>query len=376
MLVLAACYILIFVLLLVRRTELFSRYQYYCIFFIFIIALCILGSMFNSNVGLDIERHYEFLDLIRENGATFKQLVMGAYGGYKGLVTFNLIRLLVCKISYNNHLLPFIMTFISYSSISYILLDNYFEYRIKYSDLLKSLLITFTLTPYYFVVCGVRNGAAACLMALAIYIYLCKGNSILSFLVISFLAITIHPATLLAVPFVVISRLDFNVKTSIAVLVISLISNLFAKLLLLTGNSLLVSLGNSYLLYSSDDQFRSAYYFLFADLILIISYLIFVVFNLYSKNKIEFNSKLKRGLNFITYYSIFIIGNIGNYDLILRPSYVLGPLAPLALYFIKDRIKSFEDKRMQWLYSVCIYIVCILTICRYMLFFMKSTYLA
>lgn len=41
--------------------------------------------------------------------------------------------------------------------------------------------------------------------------------------------------------------------------------------------------------------------------------------------------------NFLAIYMIYILGNIGNYDMVLRPAYLLGVLAPVLGSFLSDK---------------------------------------
>ena len=128
-------------------------------------------------------------------------------------------------------------------------------------------------------------------------------------------------------------------------------------------------MAKSYLIYSSDGQFRSAQYFLTTDIILILLFA-FLLVKQYGKYLSSLNSgRSTRMYNFIALYGMYIIGNFGNYDLVLRPAYLFGPLAPMLGSLLYNNDYWRGKAGIQLIVKMGVLLICGYTVARYMTYF-------
>lgn len=337
------------------------------------LGLAMIAYLYDPvDTGFDVIRHYERIERIRQSNTDFGYFILRDSFGYGGLYTFNAICYLIAKLNINEHFLPFLVTLISYWICFYILRDWTARESISHRSYILSLLVGFSFMPYYFVMTGIRNGVAMCIMALALYLYLYREKSALLFLAIGALASTIHTSALIVVPFVFISRLGFDLKYIFFVLVGSLVMKQVATAAAAMGIPYISSMAKSYLLYSSENQFRSAQYFVMTDIFLIILFSLLILFQHRRYLAKAHAGKCSRLYNFISLYAAFIIGNVGNYDLVLRPAYLFGPLAPMLSCLLYNDEFWKGKMCLKFLIKIAVITVCTYTIFRYMAYFFAS----
>lgn len=371
MLILAISYIALFVVcVLVLNQRGANERQDKILWGLMTFALAIIAFLFDpTGTGLDVVRHFKRIELVRNTNITFDRYVLHNSFGYGGMYVFNAICYLIAKSNISNHILPFIVTAVSYAICFYILRDWTKQESISRRYYALSVLIGFAFLPYYFVMCGIRNGVAMCIMGLAIYEFLYKRKKLLTFFLLGAIAATIHTSVLIAVPFVLLSQLKLNYKSIGLVIVGTFALGIFAKALSKMSVPYLSEMAQSYLVYSSDGQFRSAQYFLTTDVILIVLFAVLMLCQ-YSKYLVPQNEGHNvRLYSFIALYGAYIIGNFGNYDLVLRPSYLFGPLSPMLGYLLYNDGYWKGKAGVQLLIKIFVVLLCGYTVARYMAFF-------
>lgn len=374
MLIVAISYIVFFIVcvLLLNRCGANER-QDKILWGLMAFALAIIAYLFEpTGTGLDVVRHFQRIEIVRNINITFDSYVLHNSFGYGGMYMFNAVCYFIAKLNISNHTLPFVVTLTSYVICFYILRDWTKRESIDGRYYALSVLIGFAFLPYYFVMCGIRNGVAMCIMGLAVYQYLYKRKSFLLFLLLGAIAATIHTSVLIAVPFVLLSQLKLNYKSIGLVYVGSFALGTVAKALSGMSVPYLSEMAKSYLVYSSDGQFRSAQYFLTTDVTLIVLFA-FLMLRQYSKYLVSQNEGRNVKLySFIALYSAYIIGNFGNYDLVLRPSYLFGPLSPMLGYLLYNGDYWKEKAGVQLVIKTFVALLCGYTVARYMAFFFSS----
>lgn len=333
-------------------------------------ALAIVSLLFDpTGSGLDVERHFQRIRMIKNTNMAFQNYVFHGSLGYEGLYVFNAVCYIIAKLDINEHILPFLATLTSYLICFYILRDWTEQESINRKYYALSMLICFAFLPYYFVMCGVRNGAAMCIMGLAIYQHIYKKKSVLCFLLVTAIAATIHTSVLIAVPFVILSKIKLSYKSGGIVFAGSLVLGIVAKSLSKMSIPYLSNMAKSYLIYSSDGQFRSAQYFLITDIILILLFA-FLFIKQYRRCILSRNDYPNtRMYNFIALYGAYIIGNFRNYDLVLRPAYLLGPFAPMLGYLLYNGDYWKGKAEIQLIIKTGVLLICGYTVARYMTYF-------
>ena len=213
---------------------------------------------------------------------------------------------------------------IDYSIIAYIYIDWY-EFKLN-RKCCFSILLCFTFLPFIFALSGLRNGMASCIEALAVYLFLHKRLGLKIFAILSLIAFTTHYISIVAIPIVIVSR--FKPKASIFGLIlfssffINFISNVFKN----SSNEVMRLISSAYISYSSEDQYWGSNYSLVVVLSLI--FIVIICYLIGRQYRLESSSEGLSIKSFCIYYSAYIIANIGNYDLVLRPAYIFGALSP------------------------------------------------
>ena len=231
--------------------------------------------------------------------------------------------------------------------------------------------LCFGCMPLLFVISGIRNALAACIMALAVYLFLYKNVKVYYFLFISIIAALIHPVALMAAFLALIAKLNLGLRGVIIIFAVIFSLNNLANILSNSSYSYLRQYSKYYLSYTSDSQYRSANYYLYFDIVIL---LIMVIS--YCVCKKDLLSKEEKKLYyFLTIYSVSTLAFIGNYDMILRPCYFIGAFSPIAYNLVET--KHLWPKKNRWLrifIKILIILMFILMFYKYMSFFYSWSY--
>ncbi len=332
----------IFLVALSKRIKISDK-QMKLLFFLFAVSLSCLAYYVNPPISWDLVRHEIWIESVRTSGISFQKFVFGKSsigGGYVGLYTFNFLRWVIISITKNNRWLSTLCVFIDYVCVGYIFVDWLTENR-KINIL--SLLLCFSFLPYVFAVSNIRTAFCASLLALGVYLYLYKKKRTVVFFILAFLAITVHPVGLIVIPFVFVAKRNWRVQAYIILFAISFLSSTIAELMLDSKYIFFQMIGSRFLSYTSDEQYRSSRAPLYVVFLLIVIFLTIHFLENETTKDIEDNGK-KAIYNFLTIYMIYILGNFGNYDMVLRPAYVLGPLSPILVSWIVDKKMWVHNK--------------------------------
>lgn len=310
---------------------------------LFSVSLANIAFFKDPKSGWDLISHFNYMDQIRQSSISFFDFLfinrrnIGS-SGYKDLISFNVIRFLVSKITTDNRFLPWLCVLIDYGIFSYILFDWGKENKMSGKTCCMSLLLCFTLMPYVYAYSGIRNVLSFAFAALGSYIYLYKNGKIYYFAILMFVAITIHPSSIICVPIVFLAKIPFAKKTVLILFCSSFALTSIANWLLTANNSFLKSIAQKYLLYSSEIQYRDARYILYGDFILVVLFFILLFF----RSNQCISSNRETVYNFLLLFLAYILSNIGNYDLFIRPTYLLGFFSPILVSQLNQR--SFNAK--------------------------------
>ncbi len=203
---------------------------------------------------------------------------------------------------------------------------------------LLPLLVCFAFLPLIHAISGMRNSLACSLAGLAIYLYLYKRKKVVFFIVLSFIAATVHPVALFTVPFVLLARYNIGKKGIGLVFLLSLSLNRTAQYFSRSSIPYISTIAQKYISYSSETQYWGGNYPLWGVLVLVASFVFLYLFLEKRFRILLWNNEQKTLYNFLIYYMCFILGNIGNYDLVLRPAYLLGFFAPVLTSLLENKI--------------------------------------
>lgn len=302
---------------------------------LFSFALALLAYNMNPPDGFDLVNYqFVFLNQIRHSGMSLVEFLFQngtTVGGadYTNLYTFNLLRYFVASISQNGFLLPAICVFIDFSIVGYIMGDWSMSTkgRLQFNPL--ALFLCFSFMPFVHCASGLRNALCASIMSLGIYLYLYKKKNILVFFFLSFVAATVHIAALIAIPIVLLARLKIGWIGYGMVFVFSLLAQYVTEWMATSGIAYFQVVSRKYVQYTSEEQYIGSRAPLYTVLLLLVFFML--AFFLTQAGKRNWQGKTPQQLliRFLTLYIVYILGNFGNYDMVLRPTYVLGPLAPI-----------------------------------------------
>ena len=344
-----------------------SIFRYYSLFrktilVLFVASLGIIAYTWQPK-ETDLTRQFILLENIRRfDGSLIDFLLDPDIGGhiYATLYAYNIYRYIIAKLFTGNSMLPFLTIIIDYSIFVYILFD-YRKSRVN-NGMVPSvcLAICFGCLPFLFAVSGIRNGLASSIMAYAIYGYIYKRRKMVFFIVLSAIAILIHPSSIMAVPFALMSKWKLGWKGILAIFFGITFINRLAVYLAKTDIEFLRRIGTYYIAYTSASYYL--YYDIFVLLVLILS---FIICYRYIEDELE-----KQLYYFIFLYSVATMGFLGNYDMILRPCYLLGALSPVTGTLIVD--VEIWPENLWWLRRVIIVSISMLGLyifLRYMRYF-------
>lgn len=328
------------------------QFIFFWAFFVFSLSVFAYNQSLNYT-NSDMFFHSNQMDQIRGSGISFIDFLfnnknkIGGYS-YTNLLTFNIIRYLIIKITSNNLLLPTICTVIDYSIIGYIIADWSYQDTGEYRLDIFTLLLNFAFIPYVYVITGLRNALAACLIGLGAYLYLYKKKRMIVLIILAFMAVTVHPVAILTIPFIFLAKLNIKFLGFVSVFLISVLAEPIAIYFSQSEISFLALIGRRYIGYTSDEQFRGGNAALYA--VLIISAVFLLIYFLFYRriNKFDVQSPKMIMYNFFAIYMLYILANIGNYDMVIRPAYVLGVLSPILTSFLSDRLIWSSNGSNTW----------------------------
>lgn len=323
--------------------------------FLFSLSLANIAFFKIPPKNWDLTFHFALMKQIRRHSLSlFDFLFRNPYGvgEYTELPTFGIIRYVICRFTNNNHWLPWTCVLIDYVIIGYIMIDWSKDHEKDNKVHLSSLLLCFSMLPFIHANSGMRNALSAALSGLAIYLYLYKRKNILIFSALLFLSLTVHPASIICVPFVFMAKFDVKKAYLIIIFSASFFVKSLAEFLENSSKPLIALIAKKYLTYSGKDQFWGGKVALYSCIIFIC--LFFVVCCLVQFE--HFTDSERKLYGFLMYYLCFILSNFGNYDLVVRPVYLLGVLAPVLSTLLRYKPfwkGSYIQKLQPAAYTAC-----------------------
>lgn len=356
--IIAVVYVVIF-FVFILFSKFIKRSEKIDIFMFVGIAIALSVIAYNALPRYDLAQHFGFVNSIQASRKTYWGLIKNpliGYGHNRFYFVFELFCVIVAKLG-NFHLLPAFMVLVDYLIFGYITLDWTRRHSANKGSYLIIVLLCMMFMPYMYAVSGLRNAMAASMMGLAVYLYLEKEKWIVWSVIIMLAAVLIHPAVLIVIPFCFLAKWNLSWKMILVVVIIVASLHNIANIFSDSSNIFLRMLGSLYLRYSSDTQYWGSRRYLYGDLIFIVAYL--VVSLIHWKERRREQSYI---YNFLLLYVAYIFGNIGNYDLVCRPVYVLAPLAaPLTQSFLGEKWMLVENqsKILKTVVSVVLCLICL-----------------
>ena len=320
-------------------------------FVLFSLSLAVVGCSINPTTdAYDLYRHYLYIDSIRNMNYSFCDFMFNPqnpFGGYSksSLYGFKLLVYIVSKLN-NNRFLPFFSIFIVYSIWGYITI-NWLNLQKKSTFLFPSFLLCSSLMPYIYVNTGIRNSLAASIVALALYQDFIERKKILYVLSVLIFACTIHHAVSLAIPCWILAHYRFNFKMIFIIFALIISVNPIMLLFHEYSSGILYTISSSYLIYIGKDAYFYSYTYLILDTFFLVT--IFSILLFARKHNIE---NIDCMYNFILIYLAILMGQVGNYDLVLRPMYIIAMFSGIIICYLVNFTKKLE-------YRVAIYIMSI-----------------
>ena len=337
---------ILFVVLLSIVSNKIKMTKYQCISIIFFLSLAFsIISFFSTEIvrgDFDWFRHSMLMNQIRNSNISLIEFVFQNrtfIGGeeYKDLISFNVIRYIITRVTTHNELICSLFSFANIFICCYITADWNKNTGSQYKLDFFSLLLSQTFLPYILYNGNLRFGLCTTIMGLAVYLYLFKNKSIYLFCFMSFVASTIHPAALITLMLVFISKMDLGIKGYLAVFMLSPLANVFATFFAESNIHYIRLIAHKYLVYTSDEQYRSFHSVLYTVIIIsTITIIIYFITIRYSRaTDLELDNR--RGIyQFMAYDILFSLSNIGNYDMVIRPASILGALSVVLCSIVDD----------------------------------------
>lgn len=311
----------------------------------------------------DLVENFKYIKSIDDSGEFFGMLFKPyskMFTGYQFYIVFNLICFICVKIG-NYHLVPCFMVLVDYLIFAYIMTDYTKKNKIKnYNIYIPAILLNMVFVPFYLAINGMRNATAAAIVGLAVYRFYYCNQRIKSTFFIIIIAALIHPLSLCVIPFILVTYYNITIQALVIMLIIVLTSQRLYIIMINSSSEFIKLIGSKMITYSGSDQFVGGMIYLYADLLCLLIILGNFVYRILSNHRKKvFIDNFDK---FVTLYVIFIFGNIGNYDLILRPTYFFGFLTPILITKLVQVEFSISHKTQIFLKHLSLIIICIISI--------------
>lgn len=312
--------------------------------YILIVGIALCGAfMFHVSPddNMDFVRYQSILNSIRSsrinfwdfwiNGTSVSRQV-GAAQRYA--FSENILIFLVAKFCTNDYILVWVSIFINYTCIAYIALDLKQNSKYSFMQTGVSILVCLAELPFIHACSGLRTATAACIMAVAIYLYLYKQSKIIPFMLLSILAVGFHPFVLFAIIIALAVRLIKNNAAIVGIIVGIMLIPQIAMWFIKSNIPFLVMLAQKYITYTSDNQFRAYRTFQYGTILICVLCILFFFVDSVLKYSIHITARSSSGdlkyiKMFFLAYSFIIIGNVNSYELVVRFGYLIGALSPV-----------------------------------------------
>ena len=326
---------------------------------ILVIAMAVFGSSINPpSHGWDLYRHYQYINSLRAANYdffdymfNFNNLLGG--GTRSGLYGYKLVCFIVSRFD-SNRILPFFTLIIVYGIWSYITQD-WLRKNNKAELLAPSFMLCLATMPYVYVNTGIRNGLAASIVALALYREFEKNGSPIVTAMLLVFSCTIHNAVIIVIPCWILAHFTVKMRTVFILAIGLALLEPVAQLIYAQSIPGISQAANLYLRYIKSD----AYFFSYGYLIVDIIFILLITYAFYHVNKRD-NSRLL--YRFVLIYALVIMTQIGHYDLVLRPMYVLAMLSGIIVNNLYSYFRSYLGKNVisvaifcAWLTAVVIH---------------------
>ena len=368
--IVAITYIMFFlgislIIFLNRKTLAINSTLKKIIFGIFIISLSVIAYNISAPSNWDLGRNYLLLDVIRDSGLSFRQFVFGGATTYNAdgdrtLIVYNIYRYMIVHIFKNNVWYQTITTIIVYLLAGYIIFDYKKDKGERSDSIIIILLMSFTYLPFLYITSGVRNALAASITGVATYMYLYKKENVLLFICEIVVAAMIHPSILVVVPFAFLAKMHMGRKGAILVIMFLTVFKYIAVLLSKVNIRYLAGVGRSYLIYTGGNRYKGGRGHLYGIIIITAIFIMYFVVE-YRGNNVRYSQRDKVAVeDFILYMMVYMIGNFQNYDLVLRPGYIVGMFAPfLVNQMIEKKPKNSFNKALKSGSNMLIVLMCV-----------------
>ena len=315
-----------------------------------IIIIAVLRAMqfhVNSGDNMDLARHFYMMQLVKRSGYSFFEYVFLHGDAFTSNITlkfnyaFNAIVYLISNYTTNYYIISWVFVFIDYAIIAYIGIDWWKSQGGRKGFMaLYEILICFSLLPFFQAVSGLRTAIAACIMGLAIYLYIYKNKSFIYFAIATILAALFHPVFLTAVPFAIIAKKMERKKGLLISVIASVAVSSMANIFIRASNNFLHSIAYKYLQYTGESGYRGTRFCYYGVLVICLLTLAGYFYIFFLRKSFGNHDQVKKALDtdgnsrlviydFVAYYMIFILSNFGAYEMVLRPAYLLGAIAPI-----------------------------------------------
>ncbi len=321
------------------------KYKSIKYYIVVLIAFCIsLTFHVEMTDNADFARHQMILNAIRNSKVGFwdyvlnGQLIVSRNQTFAWTFCFNALCYIIAKLFKNNYVMVWVSSLIDYGLIAYIAYDWKKDSKYKYTQVIYAIMFCYALYPMIRAFDGIRTSLAASFMALAVYLFLYRDCSIVKFVILCFISVTIHPVMLFAIPIAVVIKVSPKILTIAVTIIGTLLLSNIAMIMRKSSSPFFRVLAAKYFSYTSEHQFR-AYRFCFYGVILICILCIVCYLFLYRRKGEERNREIKNAdklYAFLICYMSLILGNIGGYELVMRPSYLLGALSPIVISFLTE----------------------------------------
>lgn len=360
---LSAFYIVfyIFILIIGSLTDIRIKKDYYILSFIFALCIGFWGFCLVPGRRLDLNRLYVYVQSLRFGNGSILSKIWGVKGNLgeistEGMIGWNLICYIVQKTG-NVHWLGAFGSFLTVFNVSYILVDYLHTENLSSKALGIGLLLSFMGLQLQYVFSGIRNTLAVSILVLSIYLFAYRRKSIIQSILLAFLAITIHPACIIALVPIIFVKFDNQLLwRCVALFTMPLIFTIARALQGITIPFLSMILNR--ILYYTNSEYQYDRPEMIANIIAFIS-IGFVYWYHKKRGLIKETKQQKLYMNAYYLLGMMMIGCSIHRDFTLRIGYIMGIAAfPVLSKILYTKYDNRAERYINYTMTLIVLIIC------------------
>ncbi|GFI44530.1 hypothetical protein IMSAGC018_02211 [Lachnospiraceae bacterium] len=321
-----------------------KRKKIYCLL---VIAAAMIASLFfyvNPTDNMDFVRYQRIMYLIKHSNFNLLSYLTSNFAEShyaSSTYMFDILIFMISKLFDNTYILARVCILIDYSIVAYIIYDWKKEEKYSRIEIFYIIFLCPSLLPFIHAVSGLRTSIAACIMGLVVYNFLYKERGWGRFCVGALVSIMFHPVMLFAISIALLVKFIPNLYVFIGIFCATFFVSNIVIIFQNSGNAFLQLLARKFFTYTAETQFRSYRFCFYGVIIFCILFIVYYFTFIRDSDRGNENHPRRKMYSFLICYMGLILCNTRSYEMVMRPSHLLGVFAPvLATLLFENRVKN------------------------------------